>query len=189
MLRPSLHLGSMTFAWAQSSAVVDHNVASQMLATFAAAGGSSFDTARIYAGGDSEGMAGSVRPAGDLRRSFSVATKAHPSLPGGLSPSGLRAQLSASLEALQIDQVDVLYLHQPDTEHPLADTLACMNDVVSEGLVGAVGLSNYSAAETARCVELCAANNWHQPSVYQGLYSPLNRRVEGELLPLSLIHI
>jgi aryl-alcohol dehydrogenase-like predicted oxidoreductase len=58
MLRPCLHLGTMTFGWGQASAVVNHTVVSQMLESFASAGGSSLDFARVYADGDSETMAG-----------------------------------------------------------------------------------------------------------------------------------
>ena len=123
-------------------------------------------------------------PRGELGRRFSVATKANPSEPGGLSPAGLRAQLGASLNALQLTRCDVLYLHRPDSEHPLEETLECVDELISQDLVGSLGLSNYSSAETARCIQLCAANGWNQPAVYQGIYSPLNRRVEAELLPL-----
>lgn len=54
---------------------------------------------------------------------------------------------------------------------------------MQEGLVGSLGLSNYSAVETERCLALCAENGWAAPTVYQGLYNPLNRRIEAELLP------
>ena len=64
--RPSLHFGSMTFAWTQASSFVDDAVATAMLDKFSAAGGVSFDTARIYAGGKSEEMAGRILPGGLL---------------------------------------------------------------------------------------------------------------------------
>ena len=105
--RPSLHFGSMTFAWTQASSFVDDGIANAMLDQFAAAGGVSFDTARIYAGGKSEEVAGRILPTGALGTKFTVATKAHPSQPHGLSPQGLRAQLTRSLEALQLDRVPV----------------------------------------------------------------------------------
>ena len=130
--RPSLHFGSMTFAWSQASSFVDDTVAAAMLERFSAAGGVSFDTARIYAGGKSEEMAGRILPAGELGRRYTVATKAHPSQADGLSPGGLRAQLTASLAALQVDNVPIFYLHQPDTSNPLAETLETANALVNE---------------------------------------------------------
>ena len=178
----------MTFAWAQASSAVDDTIATAMLEKFSAAGGVSFDTARIYAGGESEKMAGRILPAGELGQRYAVATKVHPSQPGGLSPVGIRAQLTASLEALQLESVPILYLHQPDTENPLLETLACVNALVEEGKVGAIGLSNYSTVETVRCVQICEERGWPTPVVYQGLYNPLNRRVEKELLPTLRKH-
>eukprot|EP00854_Cymbomonas_tetramitiformis_P022452 gene22452-27094_t len=80
------------------------------------------------------------------------------------------------------------YLHQPDTEHSLAESLETAHMLVEEGLVGAIGLSNYHASEVDRCVELCKANRWTIPTVYQGLYNPLNRLVEEELLPVLQKH-
>lgn len=113
-----------------------------------------------------------------------LVTKAHPSQPGGLSPEGIRQQLSASLEAMGVPRVGVFYLHQPDTEHPLDDSLRCVHDLVSEGLIARVGLSNFSAQETERAVEICRENSLTLPTVYQGLYNALNRRVEAELFPI-----
>eukprot|EP00941_MAST-03F_sp_MAST-3F-sp1_P000512 g512.t1 len=183
--RPSLHFGSMTFAWSQSSSVVDDAVASEMLNHFLKAGGKCFDTARIYANGNSEVMAGRVLPNGSLGESFRVSTKVHPSQPDGLSRKGVCIQLEKSMEALQLSHIPVLYLHQPDPENSLEETLETLEGLVEDNVIGTVGLSNYSAAEVERAVELCNSHGWYAalPTVYQGLYNPLNRQIETELLP------
>jgi aryl-alcohol dehydrogenase-like predicted oxidoreductase len=79
-----------------------------------------FDTARIYAGGKSEVMAGNILAEQKSHEAYVIATKAHPSQEGGLTPAGIRAQLAASLEALQATKVAVLYLHQPDVNSAVA---------------------------------------------------------------------
>jgi len=107
---------------------------------------------------------------------------------GGLSADGLREQVKASLEALCVKRLDLLYLHQPDTRCGLSETLSCMNELIQEGKVSAYGLSNYSAVETKYCVELCQLSGWTLPSVYQGVYNPLNRCVEDELFPILREH-
>eukprot|EP00501_MAST-03F_sp_TOSAG23-6_P001582 GSMAST32.ASY1.ANO1.1648.1 assembled CDS len=176
----------MTFGWAQASSKVDDAVASEMLEHFSKAGlGTHFDTARIYASGESETMAGRIRPSGLLGEQFRVVTKAHPSQKDGLSKKGLCFQLEKSMDALQLKHIPVLYLHQPDPENPLEETLEALESLIEDGVIGTVGLSNYSAAEVERAVELCNSHGWYNalPTVYQGLYSPLNRRVETELLP------
>ena len=120
----------------------------------------------------------------DCRDAIQLVTKVHPSQPNGLSPDGIRAQLAASLEALQVSKVDVLYLHQPDTENALTNSLECVNALVGEGLVATYGLSNYSVVETERVLAICREKGYPLPSVYQGLYNAVNRRVETELIPL-----
>jgi len=148
------------------------------------------DTARIYSGGDSELMLGRLlreEPGlkGRVRR---INTKVHPAEPGGLSADGIRRQLDASLKALQVDKVDVLYLHQPDPENDLSESLRCVHELIAEGTVTGLALSNYSAVEVDRCALLCAEKGWTAPSFCQGLYNPLNRLVEDELLPVLRRH-
>jgi len=81
----------------------------------------------------------------------------------------LPTQLTASLTALRTKRFDVLYLHQPDAVNPLADSLKCCSELVAEGLIGTVGLSNYSVAETERVIQICKDNGYPTPTVFQGL--------------------
>jgi len=55
--------------------------------------------------------------------------------------------------------------------------------MVRENLVGAVGMSNYHSDEVARAYALCEKHGLTKPSLYQGLYNPLNRNVEEALMP------
>ena len=142
-----------------------------------------------YAGGDSERMLGSA--IGNIAKGdnnavhLSIGTKAHPSLPDGLSPVGIRSQLQKSLDALQLTSVGEYYLHQPDTHHSLLDSLITLNELIEEGKIASIGMSNYHVSEVERAFQLCKEYNLpHRPSVYQGLYNPLNRIVEEELLPV-----
>ncbi|CAM9264717.1 unnamed protein product, partial [Heterosigma akashiwo] len=198
MVLPRLYLGTMTFGWSgQTSSIVDQAVSNQMTQQFIDAlseGGASVahvDTARIYAGGETEPMVGEALQQimdADQRSMVLLGTKAHPSQPGGLSPDGIRAQLAASLEALKVDAVHEYYLHQPDPEHSLLESLRCLDSLVEEGRVREIGLSNYHADEVARAFALCEEHGLRKPSVYQGLYNPLNRAVEEELLPTLRAH-
>jgi len=186
---PELYFGTMTFGWSQASSPVDGGVAASMVRRFLAAGGREIDTARIYSAGDTEPMLGQILRSPEVEgKTYRLGTKAHPSQPGGLSASGIRAQLDASMEALQTSRVDVLYLHQPDPDHDLVESLECVHDLVKAGKVGQLGLSNYSAVETERCCTLCEERGLTPPSFYQGLYNPLNRMVEEELLPVLRRH-
>ena len=184
---PHIYLGTMTFGWSQSSAKVDLAVASEMVKRFVFFGGKRIDTARIYAGGDTEPIVGkAISPARNW--GVTIGSKAHPSQPDGLSEGGMRAQLNASLGALGCDSLDEFYLHQPDTETPLLDSLRCANALQKEGKIRTIGMSNYHASEMARAFTLCEEHGLAKPTVYQGLYNPLNRAIENELLPVLRAH-
>lgn len=184
---PNLYLGTMTFNWkGQTSSFVDDSVASQMVNAFVdfheKGAPVRIDTARIYAGGDSERQLG--RSKLDNFPTISMGTKAHPSQPNGLSPKGIRSQLQSSLDAMGLSSVNEYYLHQPDEENSLLESLKTCNELIEEGTISAIGMSNYHASEVQRAFDLCNEHGLAKPSVYQGLYNPLNRCVEDELLPV-----
>eukprot|EP00540_Astrosyne_radiata_P017917 CAMPEP_0116853784 /NCGR_PEP_ID=MMETSP0418-20121206/18150_1 /TAXON_ID=1158023 /ORGANISM="Astrosyne radiata, Strain 13vi08-1A" /LENGTH=345 /DNA_ID=CAMNT_0004486315 /DNA_START=11 /DNA_END=1048 /DNA_ORIENTATION=+ len=186
----------MTFGWSQTSSYVDEPVAFEMLRMFVDHNVANkqdvhcVDTARIYAGGKTEPIVGSVvKSFGSPSRGLmALGTKAHPSVEGGLSKTGMRGQLQASLDAMQVSGVGEYYLHQPDTEHSLLESLTCAHEMMQEGLFCCLGMSNYHASEMRRAFELCEQHSLTKPTVYQGLYNPLNRHVETELFPLLKEH-
>lgn len=189
---PRVYLGTMTFAWSsQTSSVVDEPIALEMVQRFLQFNqdlgltSHRIDTARVYAGGNTEPMVGAVLKNVDpSMNSLLVGTKAHPSVKPGLSPEGIREQLLCSLDAMGMANVEEYYLHQPDTENSLLDSLKCAHALIQEGKIKVIGMSNYHASEMVRAFALCKEHNLTPPTVYQGLYNPLNRLVEAELLPV-----
>lgn len=195
MRTPRLYLGTMTFSWSQTSSKVDELVAKEMVGKFAAFTDQTdvvrIDTARIYAGGKTEPCVAHalVGAAAASSKMFAVGTKAHPSQQGGLSPAGIKAQFEESKVAMPGVHFSEFYLHQPDPEHSLLESLQCLHNYHSQGLISAVGMSNYHASEMERAFELCLQHGGlTPPTVYQGLYNPLNRLVEEELLPILRKH-
>lgn len=195
---PRLYMGTMTFAWkGQTSSVVDEIVGLEMVQKFIDHNEKYgekthlIDTARVYAAGKTEPMVGDVLkkvkvPAGSQMK---VGTKANPAMEGGLSTEGIQSQLKESLEAMQLTNLGEYYLHQPDTSHSLLESFQCTHKLIAEeGTATALGMSNYHAMEMKRAFELCQEHNLTPPTVYQGLYNPLNRMVEEELLPLLRKH-
>lgn len=189
---PHLYLGTMTFGWTgQTSSVVDEPVALEMLKLFVNHNEAQglyehhVDTARIYAGGQTEPIVGNILKAcKPTKGTFILGTKAHPSVDGGLSTEGIQGQVKASLDAAKVTSFGEYYLHQPDTEHSLLESLKCAHDLVKKGVVSRIGMSNYHASEMERAFQICEDNNLTLPRVYQGLYNPLNRVVEQDLLPV-----
>jgi len=120
-----------------------------------------------------------------LGTKITVATKDHPSVkPDGLSEEGINEQLRMSLKEMKVASVGEYYLHQPDAEHSLLESLKCAHSLIMKGKISAIGMSNYHASEMTRAFELCSEYNLTPPTVYQGLYNPLNRVIEEELLPV-----
>lgn len=142
-----LVLGTMTFG-----DTVDADGAAAMLDAALAAGITHIDTANGYAGGDSERMLAELLRG--RRDRVTLATKAGIAHPDAgehspLSAAGLRASVEGSLARLQTDHIELFYLHQPDRAAPLTETLTAVAELVREGKIGALGVSNYAAWQIA----------------------------------------
>jgi aflatoxin B1 aldehyde reductase len=120
-----------------------------------------------------------------------ITTKANPWLNndftsgsyGQLSPFHLERQLNHSLSALQTPQVDVFFLHCPDPETPIEETVKTCDRLWRNEKFTSYGLSNFSLEQTEEVYEICERRGWHTPFYYQGMYNLLSRRIE-ELFPL-----
>ncbi|KAJ7306607.1 hypothetical protein JRQ81_010001 [Phrynocephalus forsythii] len=116
-------------------------------------------------------------------RAVQVATKANPWEGKTLSAQSVRTQLETSLQRLQLPRVDLFYLHAPDHQTPVEETLRACHQLHQEGKFKELGLSNYASWEVAEIQTLCRSQNWVLPTVYQGMYNAMTRQVETELLP------
>lgn len=138
-----------------------------------------FDTADIYGSGDSERFLGAAL--GTRRDTVVIATKfgqdADVPGPGG-SPAHVRRALELSLERLGTDVVDLYYYHRPDGVTPLAETLGTMRELVDEGEVRWLGLSNVGLEQ----LDEAAASEAPVVAV-QNRYSLMDRRDDADVLP------
>jgi aflatoxin B1 aldehyde reductase len=87
------------------------------------------------------------------------------------------------LRRLGSDSIDLLYLHSPDLDTPIEQTLAACFELFQQGKFRHFGLSNFAAWQVTEVVELCRRHGWMEPEVYQGMYNALTRDVERELFP------
>ena len=170
-------LGTMTF-----SEQVDQATAQSMLDLFAASGNFELDTAYDYCEGGTEKLLGALLPA-DKRNKFYIASKVNPWNEQGLQPAQVKKQMKEILQRLGSDHIDLLYLHSPDLDTPIEQTLAACFEMYQQGKFKDFGLSNFSSWQVAEVVEICRKNGWMEPSVYQGMYNALTRDVEAELFP------
>jgi len=140
------------------------------------------DTADMYGRGQNEELVG--RAIKGKRSKFVIATK-FAVLRGddgsfvGVSgkPEYVKSACEASLKRLGIDTIDLYYQHRVDPETPIEDTVGAMSELVSEGKVRFLGLSE-AGADTIR-----RANDVHPISALQSEYSLWSRDIEASIIP------
>ena len=145
-----------------------------------------FDTAYCYGyEGESEQMIG--RALGHRRDEIVIATK------GGIhyeekkqgrdgSPATLRRECDESLGRLRTDRVDLLYLHAPDPNVPLAESAGALKELLDAGKTRSVGLSNATVEQLAAFHAVCPL------TAYQPHYNMLQREIELSQLPWCIQH-
>ncbi|XP_025303203.3 aflatoxin B1 aldehyde reductase member 4 [Canis lupus baileyi] len=177
--RPATVLGTM-----EMGRRMDAAASAAAVRAFLERGHTELDTAFMYSDGQSESILGGLGLG--LRGghcTVKIATKANPWEGKSLKPDSLRTQLDTSLKRLQCSRVDLFYLHAPDHDTPVEETLRACHQLHQEDKFVELGLSNYAAWEVAEICTLCRSNGWVLPTVYQGMYNATTRQVETELFP------
>lgn len=151
-----------------------------------------FDTANAYNRGEAEKVVGKALKPYD-RSSFVLATKVFfPMGEGpndrGLSRKHIFEQANASLQRLGMDYVDILYCHRYDPEVPVYETLRALNDLVRQGKVLYLGISEWTAAQIEEAMRVADRYLLDRFVVHQPQYSMLHRKIEAEIIPVSETH-
>jgi aryl-alcohol dehydrogenase-like predicted oxidoreductase len=150
-----------------------------------------FDTAEVYAEGQSEvvfGKALSQLP----REEVVIATKARGRWHGrqnreGFSRKHLFEAVHASLKRLQVDYIDLYQLHWFDPETPLEETMTALNDLVRQGKILYIGCSNFSTEQLRDALAICDARHLERFVSIQPPYNMFVRKIEETLLPRCAI--
>jgi len=150
-----------------------------------------FDTSNAYHDGIAESILGEALSKYD-RDSYVIATKVYWPVGDGPNERGLSrkhiiSQAEKSLKRLKVDYIDLYYCHWFDSGVPLDETLRAMDDLVSKGLVLYVGVSNWTAAQIAYGLRVVDHFNLHKIVANQPSYSMLDRYIENETIPLSIL--
>ena len=152
-----------------------------------AAGINHFDTADVYGGnGKSEEFIGQILDA--RRKDIVLATKlgkmdeAVPGVRG--SRAYIASAVEASLRRLRTEWIDLLYMHEPDPQTPIAETLRALDELIRAGKVRAIAASNYSAEEVSEAADAAKQLGVTGFVATQDEYSLINRDVEKTLLPV-----
>ncbi len=148
-----------------------------------------FDTANVYELGAAEELVGEALKAYS-RDSYVLATKVYGKMGEGPNDRGLSRkhiieQANASLKRLGHDYVDIYYCHRHDPETPLDETLRALDDLVRQGKVLYVGVSEWQASQIAEALGVADRYLLDRIVVNQPIYNMFERYIEKEIIPLS----
>ncbi|MFQ6861435.1 MAG: aldo/keto reductase [Beduini sp.] len=150
-----------------------------------------FDTANVYGIGSSEEILGKALKDYAVREEIVIATKVSGKMHDGPNGSGLSRksilhEVEQSLQRLQTDYIDLLYIHRWDYQTPIEETMRVLNDLVRSGKVHYIGASSMYAWQFQKAQYVAEKNGWTKFSVMQGHYNLLYREEEREMNPLCL---
>jgi len=171
--------------------------AAELLRTLHSYGYDTVDTARRYpsfAQGTSEELLGSALAVLEQQNTATPSSPSSPvtikvdtkvlSNPGDHAIPRIESSIAASLSALRLPKVHTLYAHAPDRSTPLSSPASAFHAAVTtNGQAIQWGISNYTLSEVQTLLQICDANNWVRPAVYQGQYSAVARQSETDLIP------
>jgi len=186
-----LTLGAMTFGdesgdFARMIGATGQQLATRMVDLSLEAGINFFDTANMYSRGESEIMLG--KALGNRRKDAVVATKVFFPVGAGINDGGtsrlaIMREVENSLKRLGTDWIDLYQVHRFDQTTPLEETLRALDDLVHQGKVRYIGLSNFSAWQIAKADMLARMLNLSRFISVQAYYSLLGRELERDILP------
>jgi aryl-alcohol dehydrogenase-like predicted oxidoreductase len=189
--RSGLKISEIAYGnWITHGGQVEEDAARACVRAALDSGITTFDTADVYAGTRAEAVLGRALE-GERREGLEIFTKVYwPTGPGmndrGLSRKHIMESCNASLRRLQTDYVDLYQAHRFDYETPLEETLKAFDDLVRQGKVLYVGVSEWTAEQIAQAVEIADAMGFDRIVSNQPQYSMLWRVIEEKVIPTSM---
>jgi len=178
-----LCLGTMTFG-----KPVSEDEALQMVDLCLDEGLNFFDTANMYQLGRAEEMLGNAIQG--RRDRVIVASKVRAKMgeapdQSGLSKKAIFRAIEETLRRLRTDYLDLYFLHQPDYDVPIEESLEAMEQLVSQGKIRYPATSNYAAWQVAQMIDLARQNRYTPAATSQPMYNLLARGIEQEFIPMT----
>ena len=193
LLVSEICLGTMTFGgrgfWTAIGAL-DQSLADRIVGRALDAGVNFIDTADVYSEGVAEEITGkAMRNSGRARTDLVLATKVFGPTGAGVNDRGasrghIMDGIKASLKRLGTDYIDLYQIHALDQLTPVEETLRALEDLVRQGHVRYVGVSNWSAWALMKALGIADRHGWVRPVTLQAYYSIAGRDIEREIVPL-----
>jgi len=186
-------LGCMSFGsaegWTHNSWALDEEGSREIIKRALDLGINFFDTANVYAYGNSEEIFGRALKDYANRDEVVVATKVFVPMRqgpngGGLSRKHILSQIDHSLERLGMDYVDLYIIHRWDYHTPIEETMEALHDVVRAGKARYIGASAMYAWQFHKALNVAEKHGWTRFVSMQNHYNLIYREDEHEMLPL-----
>lgn len=189
--RSGLQVSALSLgAWVTYGGQVGEQVAEECMTAAYEAGVNFFDNAEGYAEGNAEVVMGNViKKKGWRREDLVVSTKIFWGGKGpndtGLSHKHVIEGVNNALKRFQLDYVDLVFCHRPDSETPIEETVRAMDQVIKQGKAFYWGTSEWSAAEIALADGIARQYGLTPPTMEQPQYNMFHReRFEKEYAPI-----
>jgi len=186
--------GTMTFGgsgyW-EAIGKVQQKEVNELMKTVVDSGINFIDTANVYSFGQSETLLGkSIKDLGFNRNDLVIATKVRGRMGEGKNAVGLSRyhifySVDDSLKRLQLDHIDILYVHGFDPKTPIEETMRALNDIVLTGKVRYIAICNWPAWVVMKAQGIAEKHGWNKFVGMQYFYSLAGRDIEREILPLA----
>lgn len=186
--RTGVQVSQLCFGTMSFGGDADEATSGAMYKAVRDAGINFFDCANEYNKGASEEILGRLAKGhrDDLVLTTKVNAQIRPDVNArGTSRRHMVQAIEACLKRLQTDRIDVLFLHRYDALVPIDESMRGLEDLVRAGKVIYPAVSNWSAWQTQRAVDLQERHNWARLQVVQPMYSLVKRQAEVEILPMA----
>ena len=181
-------------SWLTYGGTVEDEMAKKCMATALDNGINFFDSAEAYAEGKAEKVIGRFLQDETVnRRNLVISSKvfwptSEDITDWGNNRKNIMNAIEGTLERLNMDYIDIYFLHRYDFTTPVKETVMAMDDLVRAGKVRYWGTSVWTAAQLERVNAVAKDLGAHRPIVEQPLYNMLSRHIELEIMPVARTH-
>ena len=181
-------------SWLTYGGSVENEMAKKCMTTALDLGVNFIDSAEIYAGGKAEEViAQFFRDENVSRRNLVISSKvfwptSKDITDWGNSRKNIMNAIEDTLSRLNMDYIDIYFLHRYDYTTPVKETVMVMNDLIREGKVRHWGTSVWTAAQLERANAVAKEFGAHKPIVEQPPYNMLSRYIELEIMQVAKTH-
>ena len=188
MGRTGVRVSQLAFGTMSFGGDADEATSAALYARCRDAGINLFDCADVYAQGRSEELLGRLMKGG--RDEVVITSKAYVPTGKDVNARGssryhLVRAVEASLRRLRTDRIDLFFLHRFDEATALEESLRAVEDLIRQGKVLYLGVSNFSAWQTMKALGIAARDGLSPLCCLQPMYNLVKRQAEVELLPMA----